>query len=109
MLISETEQYIKAAFDDEVEIEGVVRRFADLLFGPNSIYLSQARISTLGGFGTVPDAVVIDVESEEWYVVEAERRHTARGNTSPRRFRDSSLPFQETRRGRPWLSSLFVS
>ena len=73
MLISQSRQYTRAPFRDEAEIEGVVQRFAEQLFGSGIIYLSQARIQTNSGRGTVPDAIVIDVESSEWYIVEAER------------------------------------
>ena len=73
MLVNRTEQYIRTHFADEAEIERVVQDFAEQLFGESIVYLSQARIQTVGGRGTVPDAVVIDVVSEEWYVVEAER------------------------------------
>ncbi|CAN5799781.1 hypothetical protein BH23GEM6_BH23GEM6_15410 [soil metagenome] len=73
MLINDTEQFVRVPFTNEAEIEGVVQRYAEQLFGSGIIYLPQMRISTLGGRRTVPDAVVIDVESEEWYIVEAER------------------------------------
>jgi hypothetical protein len=73
MLINDQKQYARAPFRDEAEIESVVQRFAEQLFGSAIIYLPQARIRTAGGRGTVPDAIVIDVESSEWYIVEAER------------------------------------
>ena len=73
MLINETDQFIRTPFTNEAEIENVVQRYADQLFGSSIIYLPQTRISTLGGRNTVPDAVVIDVEGMEWYIVEAER------------------------------------
>ena len=73
MLINKAKQYARAPFRDEAEIEGVVQRFAEQLFGSSIIYLPQARIQTSSGRGTVPDAIVIDVESGEWYIVEAER------------------------------------
>ncbi len=73
MLINDSQQFIKTPFDNEAEIEGVVQKYADYLFGSSIIYLPQTKISTLGGKNTVPDAIVIDVQSEEWFVVEAER------------------------------------
>jgi hypothetical protein len=73
MLANRSEQYIRTSFVDEAEIEGVVQQFAEQLFGSSIVYLSQARITTLGGKGSIPDAVVIDFESNEWYLVEAER------------------------------------
>lgn len=73
MLVSPSESYIKAAFTDEAEIEGVVQTYADQLFGSTIVYLPQTRISTIGGRGTVPDAIVLDISSGDWYLVEAER------------------------------------
>jgi hypothetical protein len=73
MLINDSEQYVRTAFSNEAEIESVVQKYAERLFGSSIIYLPQKRISTLGGKNTVPDAIVIDVESEEWFIVEAER------------------------------------
>jgi hypothetical protein len=73
MLINDAEQFIRVAFDNEAEIEGVVQRYAEQFFGSSIVYLPQTRITTVGGRGTVPDAIVIDIESEEWYIVEAER------------------------------------
>lgn len=73
MLINNSKQYARTPFRDEAEIEGVVQRFAQQLFGSGIIYLPQTRITTHGGRGTVPDAIVIDVEAREWYIVEAER------------------------------------
>jgi hypothetical protein len=73
MLINDSDQYRRASFLNEAEIEGVVQRYAEQLFGSSILYLSQRRIVTLGGKGSIPDAIVIDLEGEEWYLVEAER------------------------------------
>jgi hypothetical protein len=73
LLINDSQQFQKTPFVNEAEIESVVQKYAEYLFGSSIIYLSQTKISTLGGKNTVPDAIVIDVESEEWFVVEAER------------------------------------
>jgi hypothetical protein len=73
MLINESEQYRRAPFLNEAEIETVVQKYADQLFGSNILYLSQTRIVTHGGKGSIPDAIVIDLENEQWYLVEAER------------------------------------
>ncbi len=73
MLINDSQQFQKTPFVNEAEIESVVQKYAEYLFGSSIIYLPQTKISTLGGKNSVPDAIVIDVESEEWFVVEAER------------------------------------
>jgi hypothetical protein len=73
LLVSPSEIYTKAAFENEAEIERVVQDYAEQLFGASIVYLPQTRLSTIGGRGTVPDAIVVDVASGEWYLVEAER------------------------------------
>jgi hypothetical protein len=73
MLINDSQQLVKTSFDGEAEIESVVQKYAEQLFGSSIIYLPQTRISTLGGKNTIPDAIVIDIQSEEWFIVEAER------------------------------------
>ncbi len=61
MLVSQSESYLKAAFTDEAEIERVVEMYAEQIFGSSIVYLSQTRISTMGGRGTVPDAIMLDI------------------------------------------------
>ena len=91
MLVNDTEQFLKTNFENEAEIERVVQQYAQQLFGGSIIYLPQARLSTVAGRGSIPDALVIDVEREEWFVVEAERaahgtwEHIAPQVSSPRR------------------------
>ncbi len=72
MLVSKTEQYYKAPFESEAELEQVVRDYSEQLFGSNALFLPKAKISTLGGAGTIPDGFAIDIESGDWYIVEAE-------------------------------------
>jgi hypothetical protein len=73
MLVSDQDSYIKTVFDNEAEIETVVQKYAQQLFGSSIIYLPKAKISTVGGNGIIPDGFVIDVVGEEWFIVEAER------------------------------------
>lgn len=73
MLVGRGAQYVRASFESEAEIEQVVHDYAELLFGSASIYLPKTKITTLGGKGTIPDGCVIDLEGEQWYLVEAER------------------------------------
>lgn len=73
MLVGKSAQYVRASFENEAEIERVVQDYAELLFGSASIYLPKKQITTVGGKATIPDGYVIDLEGEEWYLVEAER------------------------------------
>ena len=72
VLVSKTEQYYKTPFDSEAELEQVVSDYSEQLFGANALFLPKAKISTLGGAGTIPDGFAIDIESGDWYIVEAE-------------------------------------
>jgi hypothetical protein len=99
MLINDSEQYRRTPFMNEAEIEGVVQKHADLLFGSNILYLSQTRIRTMGGKGSIPDAIVIDLEREEWYLVEAERAvHGTWDHIAPQVSKQlAALTFADTR------------
>lgn len=50
----------------------VVKDYAEYLFGSSILFLPKSKVTTLGGAGTIPDGFVIDVESEEWFMVETE-------------------------------------
>jgi hypothetical protein len=73
VLIGSKFKYVKVAFENEGEIEKVVTENAELLFGSYAIFLPKAKITTIGGKGTIPDGIVIDLASKNWYLVEAER------------------------------------
>ena len=73
MLIGSKCRYTKIAFKDEREIEDLVNKNFELVFGAYAIFLPKSKITTVGGVGTIPDGIVIDLESKEWYIVEVER------------------------------------
>ena len=62
MLINDSQQFVRTHFDSEAEIESVVQKYAEQPFDSSIIYISQTKISILGGKNTVPDAIVIDVD-----------------------------------------------
>lgn len=72
MIVRGPDKYFRAPFLDESEIDKVVKDYAEYLFGSSILFLPKSKITTLGGAGTIPDGFVIDVESEEWFMVEAE-------------------------------------
>jgi hypothetical protein len=57
MLVNDTDQFLKTNFENEAEIERVVQQYAQQLFGGSIIYLPQTRLSTVGGRGSIPDAL----------------------------------------------------
>jgi hypothetical protein len=72
MIVNGSEKYFRAPFSNEAEIEKVVRDYSEYLFGSSILLIPKARMTTMGGTGTIPDGFVVNVESEEWFVVEAE-------------------------------------
>ena len=72
MIIQGSTKFISAPFSSEQELESVVQANAELIFGPDSIYLPKALIHTADGIGTIPDGFVIDLATRRWFIVEAE-------------------------------------
>jgi len=72
MLVSESEQLYSAPFESEAELERVVWEYSELLFGSSAIFLPKARIGVSHVAQTIPDGFAIDLESNRWFIVEAE-------------------------------------
>jgi len=72
MIVIGEERFVSVPFESEAELEGVVERFSEHIFGPDSVYLPKALIRSPEGHGTVPDGFVIDIRERRWFIVEAE-------------------------------------
>lgn len=72
MIIFEGRKLIEAKFKNEQEIEDLVIANSEHFFGPSSIFIPKVKITTLDGFGTIPDGFAVDIASRVWYVVEVE-------------------------------------
>src|ERR1035437_4602624 len=72
MIIHGKRKFIVAKFINEEEIEKVVEKNADYIFGPDSIYLPKTLIKSPDGVGTIPDGFVVDLLNRQWFIVEAE-------------------------------------
>jgi hypothetical protein len=84
MIITTDKKFIKAPFENESEIENVVIKNYEYIFGPSSVYLPKALIKTGDGGGTIPDGFAIDLSSKKWYLVEAELiQHNVWSHISP--------------------------
>jgi hypothetical protein len=84
MIIVADRKYIAASFDNEEEIERVVIKHAEYIFGPDSIILPKSIIRSADGFGTIPDGFAIDFAARRWFIVEAElSSHSVWGHIAP--------------------------
>jgi hypothetical protein len=61
MLVFGEKKFVKSPFDSEMELEKVIIKNYEYLFGPNSFYLPKAKINTADGAGTIPDGFAIDI------------------------------------------------
>jgi len=75
LFILKDQKFIESKFTSEQEIEDVVVANSEHFFGPSSVLIPKAKISTSDGFGTIPDAFAVDLAARVWYVVEAELGH----------------------------------
>ena len=71
-IILDSKVFVKSDFRDEQELENVVKSHYEVIFNKDVVYIPQKFIQTSGGFGTVPEAIVIDFSTRSWYIVEAE-------------------------------------
>ena len=72
MIIGNNQKYINTPFNNEEELENVVFDNFELIFGSFSLLLPKKKLSTVGGFGTIPDGIIIDFQGKEWFLLEAE-------------------------------------
>jgi hypothetical protein len=80
MIIFDERRFAKTPFENEADLEQTVASNYEHIFGPSSIFLSKSKIETRDGTGTIPDGFAVDLESEEWYIVEAELSHHSTWN-----------------------------
>ena len=74
----------KAPFNDEEELETVVRSRPEVVSNGDILYIPQRSIQISGDFDTVPEAIAIDLSAEKWYIVEVElARHRVWDHTVP--------------------------
>ena len=62
----------RSEFESEAELEKVVRSHSNVIFSDDIIYIPQKLITTLQGFSTIPEAIVVDLNAGQWYIVEVE-------------------------------------
>jgi len=64
--------YSKVEYTNEEEIENVVIKNFNKLFGDYSFLLEKSLITTGSGKGTIPDGIIIDFQDNIWYILEVE-------------------------------------
>jgi hypothetical protein len=73
ILVKDGAKYFQTDFHGkELEFEKVVFTQYKHLFGDNTILFTKKKIQTATSIGTIPDAFVIDLEKEKWFIIEIE-------------------------------------
>ena len=73
ILVKDGAKYFQTDFHGkELEFEKVVFTQCKHLFGDNTILFTKKKIQTATSIGTIPDAFVIDLEKEKWFIIEIE-------------------------------------
>jgi len=75
ILFKDGVNYIKYQYKDELEIEDMIFRHHEYIFGKNSLLLAKRKIKTNSGIGTIPDAFVISLDDKKWYLIEVELKN----------------------------------
>jgi len=72
-------------YQNENELERMVVEHATEIFGKDTVYFDLKRkISSKGGFGTIPDGYVIDLKQNKLYLIEVELiRHSLKKHVLP--------------------------
>lgn len=73
LLTKEYKTFLRVSFTNEEEIENVILDNVQLLFGDYICLLPKAKLSTIGGTGTIPDGVLVNFQTKEWFIIEIER------------------------------------
>lgn len=74
----------KTEFNDEDELETVVKTHYKILFGDTAVWIDKGAITTGQGVKTITDGFVIDPVNRKWYIVEAElAKHSNFGDIIP--------------------------
>jgi len=74
----------KRSFENEEELETIVKTKPEVILGDDVIYMPQKSLGTAGGAGSILDGVAVDLSGERWYIVEVElARHDMWSHIEP--------------------------
>jgi len=73
LLVDFVKYVLSVPKEEEKEFHPIVKKCSKQIFGEDSIYFDvKHTIKTVSGIGSIPDAYVINLATDEWYVVENE-------------------------------------
>lgn len=72
IIIKDGVRYLPHQYKDESELENLVKKHIEFIFGNNSLFFEKSKIKSEAGIGSIPDGFVFLPFEQKWYVIEIE-------------------------------------
>lgn len=72
IVVKDRVKYLPYQYKDELELENLVRKHIDFIFGNNSLFFEKNKIKSGAGIGSIPDGFVLLPFEQKWYIIEVE-------------------------------------
>jgi len=72
ILLKDGVRYYYHTYESESELEELVKKYSEVIFGSDSLYFEKTKIESKAGIGSIPDGFALLLEQNKWIVVEVE-------------------------------------
>lgn len=72
IVVKDGVSYLPHKYKDEIELENLVRKHIEFIFGNNSLFFEKSKIKSRAGIGSIPDGFVLLPLEQKWYIIEVE-------------------------------------
>ena len=72
IVVKDGVRYLPHQYKDEIELENLVRKHIEFIFGNNSLFFEKNKIKSRAGIGSIPDGFVLLPLEQKWYIIEVE-------------------------------------
>ena len=72
IVVKDGVRYLPHQYKDEIELENLVGKHIEFIFGNNSLFFEKNKIKSGAGIGSIPDGFIFLPFEQKWYVVEIE-------------------------------------
>lgn len=72
IIVKDGVKYLSHHYNDEFELENLVKKHIEFIFGNNSLFFEKSKIKSKSGIGSIPDGFVLLPLEQKWYIIEVE-------------------------------------
>lgn len=65
-------KYLLHQYKDESELENLVKKHIEFIFGESSLFFEKSKIESKSGIGSIPDGFILSLPHKKWYILEIE-------------------------------------